>query len=86
MSSEAEKLENAIKNVELVFRDRREPREIFELLKDNIGNDNLLGSIFSDMYDESNSTFQKLHRYFFDSPNKVLLDKARERIEDFISY
>ena len=38
------------------------------------------------MYDDSNSTFQKLHRYFFDSPNKVLLDKARERIEDIISY
>ena len=86
MSSKEEKLENAIKNVELFLKDRREPREIFELLQDTIGNDDLLRSMFSDMYNESNSTFQKLHRYFFDSPNKVLLDKARERIEDIISY
>ena len=86
MSTEEEKLENAIKNVELFLKDRREPREIFELLQDTIGNDDLLRSTFSDMYNESNSTFQKLHRYFFTSPNKVLLDKARERIEDIISY
>lgn len=86
MSTEEEKLQNAIKNVELFFKDRREPREIFLLLDNEKIDSNLLNSLFSDMYHESNTNFEKFKRFFLTSSNELLLNKVKERIDDIISY